>query len=654
MKIKIVKNKENLDERAMIHSKMSTKYILNNILDPSKQGSIFDKKLIFYDLETNGFGEKAYVHQIAALEFDVKSILTDYLSGKPMSGIANLTATGGFVSKAKFNSKDFAEQDEIIKKKRKRTWSAFKGRGPEYEGNKEKNDEVSHEVFRKLFRGKNEADPNMELDPKTGNTDAIIGALLAINETTRINNSQLLTNLLLIHMNKKNPTEFDVVTQLLLDSCGEWKTTKGGEKLYEIFKPEQMFDINDSEGSKEFFMNLCDLFRTFSSSPYHYTKSKGPKNFRISEGFKKFSKITYYLNKVFAFTYTENKNFTQYENFPLEKYESFHPTGFQPGSITEEQGLRAFLQYLKSLGKDNYILVGHNIKSFDNNVIMKRTAKYRISKKLVDSFQDSQFLDSLDLLTMYTKQMQFFADLLPIDPEGLEKSTTQVATRSKESIETIVLMHKKLKSKLDGLMKIFEETKNFTQTHTADDDCEKLAQVLIRAIGDMYEMDKAFTDLDNKITFEPTQTRPFTPLSSKEMTPGKIRSAVLSKFTADLAQANLPSVEKAKYISTLDDPDEAVEKTISNFGLKTIQKFRLQNRQNSVGGTRMTDEELLSYFLQLKTKDVIELYNKWEESQMPSLFSFDDLQDLNTEEEPDEDPAKFNEGLIKRWTRAIK
>jgi len=573
-----------------------------------------------------------------------------------MSGIANLTASGGFVSKAKFDSRDFAEQDEIIKTRRQSTWRTFKGRGPNYKGSKEKNDEVSHEVFRKLFIGKNESEPNMELDPKTGDTDAIIGALLTINESVRITNSELLTNLLLIHVNKKNPTEFDVVTQSLLDSCGEWKTTKdvkGAAKFYEIFKPEQMFDINDNEGPREFFMNLCDLFRTFSSSPYHYTKSKGPKNFRISEAFKKGSKITYYLNQVFAFTYTENKNFTQYENFPLEKYESFHPTKFKPGSMTEEQGLRAFLQYLKSLGKDNYILIGHNIKSFDNNVIMKRTAKYRISKTLVDSFQDSQFLDSLDLLTMYTKQMQFFADLLPIDPEGLEKSTTQVATRSKESIETIVLMHKRLKSKLDGLMKIFEETKNFTQTHTADDDCEKLAQVLIRAIGDMYEMDKAFTDLDNKITFEPTQTRPFAPLSSKEMTPGKIRDAVISKFTGDLAQANLPTLAKAKYIAAKDDPDEAVEKVIKDFGLKTIQKFRLQDRQNN-GVDQMSDEDLLSYFLQLKTSDVIKLYNKWEEAQMPSLFSFDDLVNLNPDEETVEDPTKFNESLIKRWSRAIK
>lgn len=115
MKIKVRNEKKQLDERIAISSKMSSRFIINNVLNPDSDNSIFDKKLIFYDLETMGLLPSPYVHQIAAIEYDLKNTFSKIIQGKKL-GTTQVVAprpSGGCIIKNEFNLKNFNDRSVI-------------------------------------------------------------------------------------------------------------------------------------------------------------------------------------------------------------------------------------------------------------------------------------------------------------------------------------------------------------------------------------------------------------------------------------------------------------------------------------------------------------------------------------------------------------
>ena len=634
MKIKILKKKNALMERWQMSSQSSMKYILEDLFNPASKNNVFDKKLIFYDLETNGFGQAAYVHQIAALEFDLGGIFRKYIDGNSVSDdIKSLKATGGIIVKALFDEKDFVEKDEKTRIKRNKFYDInFKFLG--------KKDPIPFQLGKELMRGSNGI--RFDYDPKNKEPETIIGCSLCLTDAAWMQNSSLISDVL-VGLEGIKSVEIDVVTGAIIKYCLEEvpsSTPENTSPTYRIRRPWKS-NAKIPEGDlKQFFSKLYELFYTLSNSPYTFTKKRGgPKKQALTTNLKR--TWAWKKNGPFAFTYTENKNFTEYEKFPLERYREGYGYDEEEKRPSEKHGIIKFLKYLKGLGKNKYILIGHNIKAFDNSVILQRSEKHKIPKNLVKNFQDSQGIDSLNLLNMYTKQMSWFsknAETLLGDIASTSK-TRDVSIESLRKVKEITKMHKKVKSKLDGMLRVFSETENKKQTHTADDDCEDLARVLSLAVIDMLSMAKAYDDI---------KTQPLIPQDLGELpkyepenkTASKIAPTIRTKFKNDLKQLGIIDLDWAKNSfkkSTDKDAIDRVSVLFSNWlAGKTAATYK-----------DLTSEEVMHKSLAFKTyTDTKRSYNEWLET-----LQSEEVENSNSQLSLD---FGLEERVCNKWKKLIK
>lgn len=632
MKIKIVKNKMPLVERWQMTSQSSMKYILHGLFRPDNENSIFNKKLIFYDLETNGLGGNAYIHQIAALEFDLGKIFEKHAQGQDTtSDIKNLKATGGMIVKSIFDPEDFEQKDKEIRDERIKFYAInFKRQG--------KKDPVVFNFGRNTILQKGSG-VRFDFDPKNKEPEMIIGASLCITDESWMRNSKKVSDVLLA-IETKTKTKIDPITQSIMNLCLEEISSQG--KMYQIKRPWKTNPNMSSEELGIFFSKLFELFETLTNAPYTFTAKRGGNHLKpLTKELK--HTWSYKKNKAFAMTYTENKNFTEYESFPLERYRDGYGYNAEEARPNEKEGLRKFLSYLKSLGANNYILIGHNIKSFDNSVVLKRAKKYGLPKTLVDYFQNSQALDSLNLLNMYTQQMVWFNNNIETitSDAAISDKAKEVAIESKRKIEEIVKMHKTAKSKLDGMLKVFDITKDKIQTHTADDDCEDLARVLTLAVLDMYSMAEGIQSLRN-MPLTPQFTDEIPRYEPKKKVPSKIAAQVKTKLKNDLVQLNIIEPEFAKQFSGKDKENEALKYVVERFASWLVNDYMKEKTE-----LELSREEVFHDLLKFKTQtDTKRAYEKW-------------LTTVKTEKDTDnmqQTQLDFDlkESIYSKWKRLIK
>ena len=659
MKIRITNKKKALNERWEMTSQSSLKHIINNLFNPSSSENIFNKKLIFYDLETNGFGKDAYVHQIAALEFDLGSIFKKHLEGQNVSeDIKSLTASDGIIVKALFEEENFKSKD---KKTRNHRFEFYKTHLQRKKGD---TFDVPHDIAKSLMLKNKKI--RFDFDPKLGETNAIIGAWLCRTRSSWQTNSKRISDVLTAI--KRNPKfKIDIITKVLIETCLETvvdSESATGER-YQIKTPWiKTGEQKDSEMPREeliaFFRSLFDLCYTLCNSPYTFVKSRGgteEDKQLTSELVKTWS---YAKNHVFAFTYTENKNFTEYEKFPLNKYrtdneETQTPLFNDDPSLrpTEKEGIRQFLEYLKSLGKNNYILIGHNIRAFDNSVILKRAVMNKIPKNLIAYFQDSKALDSLNLLNIYVKQLLWFQQNVKtfMEQEDPIEKAQELATESDRKIQQIIKKHKKAKSKLDGLLSVFPETEDKIQTHTADDDCEDLARVMALAVVDMMSMSKIFEEINQQVlTVDYVDGLPtYAPV---RRTPSKLASHLKTKFKNDLVQLDVIDPIFAKNFSGKEKEGEAITRVAERFTSWLVNDYISKK-------PKLNSDEVFNNLLKFRTKQVGDAYQNW-------LSSLEDAQpEPESELEPtlsqpalnfdtEEEQETLSESILNKWTRMIK
>ena len=408
MKIRILK-KEKIDERFQINPKMSSQYMLDNLFNPNSKDSILNKKLVFYDLETNGFLPDAYVHQIAALEFDLSDAIKKIFNGEDYD--LPQAATDGLVVKAKFDVDDFRDKDErTIDERGKLRANLFTRKSS-------KIDMAPFLAGRNRISVKKET--NLYMSPE--DVDVTIGCVLARDESARQDLGSKI-NLMLDFLNRDEVGLSDNL-KTFIATCLNSDIAADGQTTYTIKNPSFLVDGRElSASADDFFSDLYALCRTLSSSPYGYPSRRGGLRYKTTKEIK--DKLKGYKTGPFAFTYGENKTFTHYDDFPLEKYEDLQFT-VNDQLPNEKQGINAFLDYLIGLGKNKYILVGHNIKSFDNTVIMQRGELNGVSKRKLSFFQDSYALDTLTLMNLYKKQIAFFFSFLneiDAEPQITDKS----------------------------------------------------------------------------------------------------------------------------------------------------------------------------------------------------------------------------------------
>tara|TARA_Y100000592_G_scaffold100614_1_gene181502 strand:- start:4924 stop:7188 length:2265 start_codon:yes stop_codon:yes gene_type:complete len=532
----------------------------NNQLQTTAQQieSIFNKDLVFYDLETTGLrrsdrgseGEENFdpsdsIHQIACLRYSLGGNMDTLDPEKPKDG---------YVAKCEITKEQIQKTVTIKKKRALILAQTAKG---------------EYLQFKKFINRDNQFNYN----PSNSDDVATIQALffhIFINYTIKNKKDGTL----------RKKTRNDEMVKKILEYAKGMLDDGGLQRIEEI--------LDNLDPSREdllyFFKNIFDDSGVQANLGDHFKEKNNDTPSKFIDRYKATTGITV----------DENKIFTNYDSFPLEKYktEEYYPA---QDINSEKDALQGMMNYFDSLGHaaeddiptdGDYILVGQNINSFDNPFVLNRCKALGITN--VHTFQNSRVYDTRFLfqtMIKYFKNLVYFYSLgggkmtpvrkkmfddqkerisnqmeklkaaskkaterfhtwltdngyrqkkalnkqqkialkadkgedaleeyikikkahtylkqqiksYTIYPEQIEKFQSLVSTsketlrytiRDVEEILVNLTMGGKPKGKLSTLMKAFikEQPK---QTHTADDDCEKLAMVLIPSLRMFYKI----------------------------------------------------------------------------------------------------------------------------------------------------------------------
>lgn len=721
MRIKITKNKQNLSERIGLTSQMSSRFILNNILNPNEESSIFNKFLIFYDLETMGLLPSPYVHQIAAIQYDLKSVLTKIASGRSLSTTQEVAPrpSGGCIVKNEFDLDAFKKNDAVIIKSRQKFYQDFESLFAE-----------SDDSYSKIKSTMDGALSSGSGGVNLGMSRADIGIAIMSSCLYSKSKSDDFYSKLNFHLSALESEGRD-----LTDSLKAKRDATSKENFENLMNQRTTTMINS------FLSNLFEFVTAVVSSPYTFSstgsasmvkiRGEDPNRYRLlisyyNNQLKLKTMTTSLLNKQFNLTWSENRAFTHYEDFPLAEYYDFVKTSNNPeakqtsfrrivrgqqklvkrGLPSEKEGLEMFLKYLQDLGNENYILIGHNIKTFDNNVILTRSKENGIDEQLILDFQDSYVFDTLDLMKIYTKQLVFMNDLCnsgieeklaarKTAPKRAEK-TSESILKAKEMHDTLKEKYPSIKAKLDGIMQLYESTKDLEQSHTADDDCKQLANAMIPTIVQMTQMIKDYDEVLDLIDPETTPApRSFSDIPSSR---SQVASTAVSKIKSDLLFN--PDFITSELLPGFDISMKDIEFTPKDFS-GSSEEFRAlkatqSNLQKSIDdiikqffyylvkalfedSSNLTDEQIQT-IMTLRRADVAEYFRQWTSSEASDnlvvqralehikAFKESDFGSRMRRKSPrewasqnpletkpqEDDPMNLSESIINKWSRMIK
>lgn len=433
------------------------------------------------------------------------------------------------------------------------------------------------------------------------------------------------------------------------------------------------------------------------------------------------------MKKEFNLTFAENRSFTHYAEFPLAEYYDFVKFSENPGATqegfkrkrgnkidvvkkglpTEKEGLEIFLKYLQKIGNDNYILIGHNIKTFDNNVILTRAKENNIDQNLILDFQDSYVFDTLDLMRLFTQQLIFMNNLCEKGiaeqlsdgkkTSAKTKKTVSSILKAKEMHDTLKEKYPSIKAKLDGIMLLYESTKKIEQSHTADDDCKQLANSLIPTVVQMSEMIKDYDEVLSLL--DPETFASAKSFSDDPRSLSKLASSAISKIKSDLLfnpdfimNTLIPDFEIS--LGDLEFTPKDFSGSQEEFRFLKSTKTNLQIAIDSVikeffyylvkvlfdkADRTLTDQQI-QHILTLRRAEVAQYFKSWAESEaktnnivkqsidyIQAFKSSSNTSDIRKttpsqwqksqnplETKPQEDdPMNLSESLVKKWKKMI-
>ena len=144
----------------------------------------------------------------------------------------------------------------------------------------------------------------------------------------------------------------------------------------------------------------------------------------------------------------------------------------RPDDRTEVQAMEEFLAWVKALGP-NVVSVGHNIKSFDRNKIIKEGEKLKI---------DTSAFEKIDIFDTVNFQRQVFKQIAEYQMEQGDSRMARFFDGKIKKIEdqekTIMVFN----GKLQRMMDVYGPGPDYIQLHTAIDDTRQL----IAAFFNMY------------------------------------------------------------------------------------------------------------------------------------------------------------------------
>ena len=151
------------------------------------------------------------------------------------------------------------------------------------------------------------------------------------------------------------------------------------------------------------------------------------------------------------------------------------------------------------------------------------------------------------------------------------------------------------------MMKLFEETRDYEQTHTADDDCEQLARVFIGATLDMFEMMSAYNDALKILDMGEA-----TVFDTKEPALKDLKNSIVSKVMEDsenyfYSQGKRDFLSRYSFMDKGQDNPKAIKKNIKSARRAIYADFAqalLQKKSKDVRNFKPAD------MMKLNTADV--------------------------------------------------
>ena len=494
MKIKIKKNSKVLKERydQSPSSLMSIEKIFKDLgILKEEAESLFNKDLLFYDLETTGLRRKEgkkgeiadMIHQIAILKYSPNGDPNNINPEKP---------DDYYVAKANI-PQEYSDRSEKVINKRTFMMNQV-----------DKNKYVS--IKKEFFEnGRIETKIN-----NTGDVKFMLGLFFHVFISYRI------TNKTKGRIVPRTDSFKDLVLKYVRTiEFSDEENNNTSEKIIET--------INSDNPTKE------ELILLYESVFSEDSAVGGISTYYSKRGIKFIKEQVERLIKTIGQTTEENKVFTNYDDFPLKKYQEKD----YAGNVSEEEALKGMMKFIDQLGvpsKDkekpdgDYVLIGQNIISFDNPFVISRCKFHGITN--TNNFRDSNVYDTRFLFSLIIKYFETLSNFygwsettgfrtnelkraLEKDRESgilddkrekwYQKSMEEIAKIKKagkkikpyanEAKQILISLQKsgKPKGKLETLMNAFISNAP-KQTHTADDDCEKLATVFIPAMQKFYEI----------------------------------------------------------------------------------------------------------------------------------------------------------------------
>lgn len=489
MKIKIIESKnktKNLKERHELINIENVGSFLDKIQNKIKKNF---KKLIFYDLETMGFLPDNYVHQIAALSFSLNFEKT---------GLSDNVKTTGIVLKSIFD--DSVPLLRVLQNKSKEQRDEYVKNTKAIETSKSRASDILKQLMIAKINGLT------DLYNVVGDDKIILSSYFVLMNLYKNNSSNEIDKLIkgdegVLRLHFKQNIENKKITSSFLQLFRKYNT-KDGSWSYNgpLYKSQiENLDISNPKNVSRFESHLIKfnkyvkeiipiVYANIKEDNIAYKKMKS-----IERLFKRF-------NISFGMTFLENKYFTHYDSFPAKQFINLYPyqgdIDKQSKTVTkpksEIENINSFLDFLTNKADDS-VLIGHNIGSFDNKVIIVRARDLGIEESKIDKFQDYRFIDTLTVFNFFKKQMLMIREVL----KSIGPINTADEVVFTDIMKTWDSGEYAMKVKLEKLMELFESTQDLKQLHTADDDCYQLAKVTIEIINNFT---KIINNLQNEIS----------------------------------------------------------------------------------------------------------------------------------------------------------
>lgn len=576
MKIKIRKRiteKRQFDFSSATKLETEFSKLLKKSQDPRIE-QIFNKKLIFYDLETSGLERDKYsmkdvgdqIHQIAALVYDLSNDDSDSINQTRAENpdaqfIAKIEWREDVIEKRSLHSYlRYLDFTELMKssycKKFAIKKSKFEDEHFEMTENKDiqriinKRNNLIAKVTKRGEKRKSAGEKgvnflNLQKSDKNGkyyyvfkdsskedNTGATVDQLSLSFSNTKNNEVATKTESIGAYYNKIL-LDYDKIIAMTSDEAKKqgkelkkWKSSNA--KYSQGFFTHLMLQCRKNQ-----YGALRSLFEDYGKSinkPTYFNlallneeESINFANIYLDSNFESFvinregpnPPILDTLKKIknrIGTTVAENKAFTKYDEFPKQTYKRLSVNKKNANGdllpMDEKEALIKFFEFLDNQGENEYILIGQNINSFDNPFVVRRSKLYGIGKEKYKKFTNSFVYDTKLLFQSFIDYLKVFQQLYNTVAKdaNLQSSIDVVAMDDINEEIGKILANLTLdgvpKAKLQTLMKAFV-SEDAEQTHTADDDCEKLAQVLFPLVAKYKEIynkiNKFVIDAKNKL-----------------------------------------------------------------------------------------------------------------------------------------------------------